>query len=76
MSVRKIDQLPQTGHFTQIPSGKADECNRDFSSTDEPLGIVSMDYYASWRHAEGLRVSMGQLEDGVDCFQVYERCSS
>jgi hypothetical protein len=22
-----------TGHFTQIPSGKADECNGDFSTT-------------------------------------------
>jgi hypothetical protein len=30
-------------NFTQIPSGKADECNRDFSSTDERLSIVSMD---------------------------------
>jgi hypothetical protein len=29
--------------FTQIPSGKADECIGDFSSTDERLSIVSMD---------------------------------
>jgi hypothetical protein len=28
-------QLSRTGHFTQIPSGKADECNGDVSPTEE-----------------------------------------
>jgi hypothetical protein len=31
---RRIGQLTRTGHFTQIPSGKADECNGDFSPID------------------------------------------
>ena len=47
----RFSQVTKTGHFTQIPSGKADECNRDFATA-----MLSLTYKIPKQHSREGRV--------------------